>query len=336
MVKGNILKDLITKIYQKDQNGIDNVIFEIIEQERMAKHFKISRELTKIVENYHTEGKNTKILSDYFRDIPYDRDRNVELFEVVWSKINLNHIILNFSLKQEINKLLREWNNRSKLLSYNMKPIKNIMFFGPPGCGKTLCASTIAGELNLPLIKIRTESIISSLLGETAINLKKIFNSIGEKRTAIIFFDEFDSLAKSRTDKQEHGEIRRSVSTLLQIIENSGSNLMIITATNHPEILDKATWRRFDLILNFSKPTNSEVLKLIKLKMKNFFHPSITIKDLSNLGIENLSHADIERACYDAIKEAILNNVKTINKSTLLKFINNAIQTKNEIDRILT
>jgi len=332
MVKAELVKNLISKIYQNDEEGLNQIIFDIIDSEEKSKHYKFAKDLSLIIEGYKRNQKDEIFLSDQFSSIPLDRDRNLKLFDVIWSKKTLSNIVLETKLEFQIKKILREWAQRSRLAAFQMKPMKNLLFYGPPGCGKTLCAHVISGELKLPLIIIKTESIISSLLGETAANLKKIFDNIGNKRSAIVFFDEFDSLAKSRTDVNEHGEIRRTVSLLLQIIENANSNILIITATNHPQILDKATWRRFDSILQFPFPEEKQYIRLIELKLINYPHKSLILKDLHF--IKNLSHADIERACFEAIKEAILKNNEILQKEDIIKAIYQEIRRKEQIEKI--
>lgn len=270
MVRDQLVKELISSIFNEDKEELNRILLDIIATEKKIKHYKFANEVTFLLDNYLTQKIEKDSWTEEFNLIPTDRDRDLELFKVIWSTKGLKDMILNKELEKKIKRLLNEWNIRTKLASYKIKPNKNILFYGPPGCGKTLCAHVIAGELKLPLIKIQTESIISSLLGETAVNLKKIFNTIGEEKTAIVFFDEFDVIAKSRTDNQEHGEIRRTVAILLQIIENTNSNLLVITATNLPQLLDKAIWRRFDQVIEFSKPNNNEIQKLTDLKLRNY------------------------------------------------------------------
>lgn len=332
MVRNQLVKELISSIFNEDKDELNRILLDIITTEKKIKHYKFANEVTFLLDNYLTQKIEKDSWTEEFKLIPSDRDRDLELFKVIWSTKGLKDIILNKELEKKIKRLLKEWNIRTKLASYKIKPNKNILLYGPPGCGKTLCAHVIAGELKLPLIKIQTESLISSLLGETAVNLKKIFNSIGDEKTAIVFFDEFDVIAKSRTDIQEHGEIRRTVAILLQIIENTSSNLLVITATNLPQLLDKAIWRRFDLVIEFSKPDNDEIQKLTELKLRNYPHEKIDINEISS--IEKLSHADIERACIEAIKNAIIENQKIVRIENIIYYIKEEVLRKEKIEAI--
>ena len=332
MVRDLLVKELISSIFNEDKEELNRILLEIVASEKKIKHYKFANEVIRLLDIYQTQKIEKETWTEEFKLIPTDRDRELELFKVIWSSKGLKDIILKNELEKKIKRLLKEWNIRTKLASYNIKPNRNILFYGPPGCGKTLCAHVIAGELKLPLIKIQTESIISSLLGETAVNLKKIFNSIGDKKTAIVFFDEFDAIAKSRIDNQEHGEIRRTVTILLQIIENTNSNLLIITATNLPQILDKAMWRRFDSIIEFSKPDNSEIKKLLELKLRNYPHENIDINEIRS--IEKLSNADIERECIEAIKNAIIINQKIVRNENILYYVKEEVLRNEKIETI--
>lgn len=333
MVSNQLLKEIVSSVVKNDREAINQTILKIIASEQKAKHFKIANELTQILDNFQTQERDFEAWKEEVNFIPTDRDRNLSLFEVISSKKLLNDIVLNQELLGNIEKLLDEWKNKSRLASYRLFPIKNVLFYGPSGCGKTLCAYVLAGELQLPLILIHTETIISSLLGETAINLKKIFDSIGDEKSAVVFFDEFDSIAKSRIDYQEHGEVRRAVSLLLHVIEVASPNLLIICATNHPKLLDLATWRRFDLVLEFPKPNDAEILETLQLKMRNFPYEPISISDIREF--DDFTHADIERACFEAIKEAIINNKKRVTKERLLHYCKEEFKRRVRIEELL-
>lgn len=334
MVKANELIELFKKIADKDNNGFFETTLQIINSERSKNHFTLATTLTALLERIQDNDSIIEPWIEEFSTIPLDRDRMLELFQIKTSKKTLNDIILNTETKKLIKKILLEWNERSYLSKYGMHPIRKVLFFGPPGCGKTLCASVLAGEMQIPLLEVKTDSLISSLLGETSINLRKVFESVHNSRRAILFFDEFDAIAKSRLDIQEHGEIRRSVSNLLNFIDNSPSNILVIVATNHPKILDIAVWRRFDEILQFPPPTNGEIKELIKLKLKNYKY---TIKLDSNLitKLSNLTHGDIEHICFDSIKSSILNNVEEINMDLFLRKIEDYHQRKQKLEVIL-
>ena len=198
-------------------------------------------------------------------------------------------------------------------------------FFGPPGCGKTLAAQSIAGELGLPLLYVRFDAIISSYLGETASNIRKVFD-FAKKDSWVIFFDEFDAIGHSRNDTREHGEIKRVVNAFLQQIDNYRGRSLIIAATNYEQSLDYAIWRRFDETIQFDMPTENEKLKLFSLKMKKFKGPNHALEEyLENLKL--FSHSDIERISQIIMKKCILDGEKMYTK----KDIESAVKKQEKI-----
>lgn len=319
MVSGQELIELYKMIASKDSKGFTEVSLDLIKKEQDANHYRVSSTLTKLLEQIQDTNALDEQWHEEFSELPMDRDRTLSLISVSSPKNRLHQIILNEESSRKIDKILLEWRERVTLAQYGLQPIKRILFYGPPGCGKTFCASVIAGEMQVPLLTVKTDTLISSLLGETSINLRKIFDSL-ENKQAILFFDEFDSIAKSRMDFQEHGEVRRAVSNLLQFIENSPSNILLIAATNNPKLLDHAIWRRFDDVVSFSLPTNEEINKLVQLKMQNFEH-NIDLAQIIPL-FEGLSHAEIEKICYNSIKNAILMKKQFVDTSSIEVEIN--------------
>ncbi|MDF5612706.1 ATP-binding protein, partial [Vibrio parahaemolyticus] len=163
-----------------------------------------------------------------------------------------------------IEDVLEEHRREDVLRSYGMVPAEKILFFGPPGCGKTLTAESMAYELERPLAIVRLDSLVSSFLGETAANLRKVFDFIA-KHKLLVLFDEFDALGKERDDGSEHGELRRVVNAVLQMMDSYDGKSTIIAATNHEQILDSAIWRRFDEIVEFPEIDQNQLQDLLQL-----------------------------------------------------------------------
>jgi SpoVK/Ycf46/Vps4 family AAA+-type ATPase len=178
------------------------------------------------------------------------------------------------------------------------------LFVGPPGCGKTLCAETVAAELGLDLLRARFDGIVSSYLGETATNLRRVFGYASQQQ-AVLFFDEFDALGKRRDDPQEVGELKRVVSSFLQILDAHPRDKLVIAATNHEGMLDDALWRRFDEILYFARPGVEELAKLMELRLRAVRKPSVDIRAFAQRML-GLSYADAERVCLEATKAMLL------------------------------
>lgn len=236
-----------------------------------------------------------------------------------FSKVLLDDIILTPDNKEKIEDIILEFEQKEILQTYKLNPKTKVLFCGPPGCGKTVTAESIANELQLPLLYTRFDSVISSYLGETATNLRKVFD-FAKDGEWVLFFDEFDSIGKSRSIESEHGELKRVVNSFLQLLDNFPRNTMVIAATNYETIIDKALWRRFDEIIYFDMPKKDDIEKFIRLKLRNYSHKELNVESHIN-NLVGLSYADIERICYEAIKKMVLNGLNTINDSLFEKII---------------
>lgn len=312
MTSGDALKKLFRSYTQLDQEGFYIAALDLINQEKQKKHNVLARDLLKILEN----GNNKSVSSTHVFDlqkVPKDKDRGTLLFDIRSSDQYLSDIVLSAELKSQVEEIIREFVSSELLKTFGLSPRKKILFAGPPGCGKTLCANVLAAELGLPLLYARFDSVISSYLGETSANLRRIFD-FASSGTWVVFFDEFDAIGKSRDDLSEHGELKRVVNTFLQLLDNFNSDSIFIAATNHESNLDNALWRRFDEILFFDKPDEEQVRSLVKLKLSGISHRKLSVDKFSNMML-GLSHADIERVCMDAVKISILSGESALTDS---------------------
>jgi SpoVK/Ycf46/Vps4 family AAA+-type ATPase len=219
-------------------------------------------------------------------------------------EVTLNDIILRPQSRSVLDRIITEYRHYEVLRTHGLSPKKKILFVGPPGCGKTLCAKIVSHELGLPLLYTRFDAIVSSYLGETASNLRKVFDYAAGGRW-LLFFDEFDAIGKRRDDENEHGELKRVVNSFLQLLDGFNSPSLVVAATNHEEMLDPALWRRFDEIVSFPRPSIHEIAQLISMKLRNFPLAEINIKEFAN-SLRGMSHSDVERVCLDAIKACII------------------------------
>lgn len=199
--------------------------------------------------------------------------------------------------------IANEFRRGDEIRRHGLSVRSKMLFCGPPGCGKSLCAEVVASELKMPLVVARLDAIFASHLGETASNLRKIFEA-ARKRSMVLFLDEFDALARARNDTNEHSEIRRVVNSLLMMIDRFDGQSILIAATNLEETVDRAVWRRFDEVVLFDKPTVIQIRKLLRIKTRNF-RPDFDIAQHASR-FKGMSYAQVERACLNAIKASIL------------------------------
>lgn len=313
MASGDLLKKLFKSYKQRDDDGFYSAANQIITEEQQKNHNMLARDLQRILENGNGRSVNTNDLRK-FESLPRDRERDSTLVEVRSPDRYLPDIILSEDVVEQIDIILDEFRASDILQTYSLQPRRKLLFCGPPGCGKTLCAEVLSSELGLPLLYTRFDAIISSYLGETAANLRKVFEYASRGRW-VVFFDEFDAIGKSRDDHEEHGELKRVVNTFLQLLDSFHSDSLVIAATNHEQLLDNALWRRFDDILYFDKPNQEQISRLLELKLRSFRRKNLNLtKFVSNL--MGWSQADIERVCLEAMKISVLSGKDQIDEGT--------------------
>lgn len=216
----------------------------------------------------------------------------------------LADMALDEGVRSRIERVLLEQRQRGRIKEHGFHPLRKILLLGPPGTGKTMTAAALAGELGLPLLAVQLDGLITKFLGETAAKLRLIFDAIRETR-AVYFFDEFDALGSERATKGEVGEIRRVLNSFLQFLEQDESDSLIISATNHPALLDRALFRRFDIVIEYALPSRDIAEHVMKARLSMLDTSKIDWLQVV-AGTDGLSHADLARACEDAAKKAIL------------------------------
>lgn len=242
--------------------------------------------------------------SSYSPSAPRDKDSLLELYDVVYPNVALDDVVLPENQKKLILQILSEQDNDSKLKQHNLPPANRLLLCGPPGCGKTMTAYAIAHELQLPMAYVRIDGLVSSYLGQTSVNLRKIFSSVSERRI-VLFLDEFDAIAKKRDDGHEMGELKRVVTALLQNFDNMPSNVFLIAATNHEHLLDPAIWRRFNYTIDIGLPDAEQRSKLIQRWIDDYsIAHTIDIKQLTGLTADR-SAAQIKELITSAAKRYV-------------------------------
>ena len=223
---------------------------------------------------------------------PRDKDSTLELIEILQPKVKLEDVALPEKTKEALLQIIEEQKKSSELLSMGIMPTNRVLFCGPPGCGKTLTANAIAGEIDIPVAYVKLDGLVSSYLGQTGTNIRKIFEFVKNKRI-MLFLDEFDAIAKKRDDANELGELKRIVTTLLQNLDAMPSSVFLVAATNHHHLLDPAIWRRFDTSILLDLPNHQQREAIInKFLTETLNEYTIDVKTLTTL-TEGMSGAQV-------------------------------------------
>ena len=218
---------------------------------------------------------------------------------------HIEDMILTDEVERVVLDLVEEQHRADLLRSYNLEPRNRVLLAGPPGNGKTSLAEAVADALNVPFIVVRYESVIGSYLGETAQRISKVFE-YARSRQCVLFFDEFDAVAKERGDVHETGEIKRVVNSLLLQIDELPSYVVVVTASNHPELLDRAVWRRFQIRLELPMPKQSQIEEWFKrFEKRSGQSLGISPRSLA-MRLRGLSFAEIEDFGTDVLRRIVL------------------------------
>ncbi len=236
--------------------------------------------------------------------MPMDGARRTPLISIRTPDRYLDDLVLDKVMRAVLDRVVAEVRGWEILESNGLAPTRRLLFCGPSGCGKTACADSVAAELAIPMLYVRFDSVVSSLLGETASNLRKVFE-YASRGQWVIFFDEFDAIGRSRDDATEHGEIKRVLNSFLQLLDGFEGRSLVIAATNFEQVLDPAIWRRFDDVVRFTLPDSKAIETLMTMRFRPLKVTSKQIKLLAN-AVLGSSFADAERVCFDARKRCAL------------------------------
>ncbi|MBO1058808.1 MAG: ATP-binding protein [Dolichospermum sp. JUN01] len=318
MARGETLRKLFKSFSRNEREEFLAAAMELIEEEKNKNHVLLARDLEKLLQN---GNGYTKPLAanlapwNQFPEPPKDKDTGLALLEVKKFDLTWDHIVLSEKIFDILQEIVVENRKQDILAAYNLKPKNKLLFCGPPGCGKTQTAKILSSALGLPLVYVNLTAVFSSYLGETATNLQKIFTYI-EQGEWLVLFDEFDAIARDRDNLNEHGEVKRLVNSLLQLIDNATNQSIFVAATNHEKLLDSAVWRRFDEVIFFDNPSLELKMAILNRYLSGIRYTAIDLSTFADR-LENATGADIERICSDAIKAVILRGERTLTADDL-------------------
>lgn len=319
-------QDLLVRLFRSIEGepteDIIKVAQRIIEDENRKGHVRLAEKLKEILQkNIHTYSSfkgHLKSLLPNGVTIPTDKRYNIPLATAI-ERENLRHeMILPPLIEEKVSRVEKEYVARERLNQHGLKPKQKILLYGAPGCGKSMTAERIAWNIGLPFLKIRFEAIISSYLGESASNLNSVFEAI-KNFPCVLLLDEFDFIAKARSNGQDVGEMHRIVNILLNLLEDYNAPGILVATTNFEGIIDFALFRRFDEIIEMPKPGLKEIEILLRRTVSAYkFDNAINFKEIARQ-MEGFSAALIVKIAQDAIKLSVIRGNTSLEEKQLLQ-----------------
>ena len=293
MATAEQIKSLVKAYADCNDDKFKTVVLQIAAHEAKLGHDNLARDLKKQIDKAGNKRANIVQLT------PAN-----PLLLLSMPSHDLSELIVSEDIADKIRRIVNEYRNRNKLVSYGLTNRRKILIEGNPGTGKTLTASIIASELSLPLYTVQMDKLVTKFMGETSSRLRQVFDSM-ETLAGVYLFDEFDAIGADRSLDNEVGEMRRILNSFLQFIEQDISESIIVAATNNQKLLDQALFRRFDDVLHYRMPSPSEAKRLLEYKMAAYDR-CIEITNGMVKSTEGLSHAEITSGFDDVIKNSIL------------------------------
>ncbi len=316
MAQADLLVELVRSASNGDQPTIRKIAETLIEEERRKGHRILADRLAKSL-------VPDKIAMNHGVNPRQNNGRNGQHKELIYEIVperGMKSLVLPDTVREQIQELVEEQHRVELLHSHNLRARNRILLAGPPGNGKTTLAEALAFELMFPLIVVRYETLVGSYLGETSARLKHMLDYVRTQR-CLLFFDEFETLGKERGDIHETGEIKRVVSSLLLQIDALPDYVVVVAASNHPELLDRAVWRRFQLRLELPTPTREQLTRHIEaIANRHQVRFGYNSETLANR-LLGLNYAEVEEFCLGVVRRAVLDkraeNAKAITKRKL-------------------
>ena len=304
MASADHLKALLKSHPDGDDARFFSVAMQVAAHEAKLGHGKLAEELRALVDR--AKARRGLQPQGGEKAIPINRPRGElsGLLAVTYPKARLAEMVLDEDLSGQLKRIIREQRQAAHIRAHGLSPRRKLLLMGPPGTGKTMTASVLAGELGLPLLQVRLDGLITKYMGETAAKLRQVFDATDHTR-GVYFFDEFDAIGSKRGLANDVGEIRRILNSFLQMIEQDESHSLIVAATNHPEILDHALFRRFDDVLHYELPDEAHIASVLKSRLRRIIAKGASWKSLASAAV-GLSYAEVARASDETLKEALI------------------------------
>lgn len=321
MARSEQVKALVRSHAEGDDRRFYAIAMQVAASAARAGHSNFAKELRELVDIAKSQP-TLPAESRVDRPVPLTTPQGelAGILSASYPKTRLGDMILEEDLAVRLQRVVQEQRRRSHLRMHGFEPQRKLLLTGPPGTGKTMTASALAGELGLPLFNIQVDGLITKFMGETAAKLRLVFNAIEQTR-GVYLFDEFDALGSQRGATNDVGEIRRVLNSFLQFLEQDDSDSLIIGATNHADLLDTALFRRFDAVFEYDRPSENVAIHVMQARLA-LLNTDAVDWDAAALSADTLSHAEITRACEQAAKNILLNDTLTLNTESLTAALN--------------
>lgn len=305
---GDHLKALVKSHTSGDDEGFYAVAMQVAAKAARQGHHRLAGELKDLVDAARRQSRGTVVTP-----IAQPRGEIADLASASFPEVGLQDLVVGEAIRAQIKQVLAEQRQRHGLTERGFHPVHRLLLEGPPGTGKTMTAAVIAHDLDLPLMTIRLDSVLSKYLGETGSKLRLLFEAVASQR-AVYLFDEFDALGGDRAGN-DVGEARRILNSFLVFLEQASPESIVVAATNHRAILDRALFRRFDMVISYHHPTPDEAVAVLKARLGPM-GKGIRWAPVQGL-TQGMSHAELVKAAETAAKRALLAGDDRVTAGTL-------------------
>lgn len=329
-MKAELIKRLFKAIFSEDIISLKKIAHIIINEERELGHGKLANALEHISvtekPRFGVNGERTSTTNvNNMSSLPSSKRDGTQLVSFVSRELLKHHMVLPEEVENRMISIEKEYAAKERLFKYNLSPKKKILLYGSPGCGKTLSAERIAWNLGLPLLKVRFDALLSSYFGESASNLREVFDYC-KKEPVVLLLDECDFIAKSRISAQDVGEVPRIVNMLLTLLDEYNAPGLVIATTNLKIQLDEALFRRFDDVIEIPMPEVEEREKLLRMTLSAIpVNKDVDFTSVSKL-MEGYSYANIVLTAERAAKYSVLSGNKNVSYAYFEKAISEGLK----------
>jgi SpoVK/Ycf46/Vps4 family AAA+-type ATPase len=263
----------------------------------------LAYEIATLLKN--ASGRSSVLRRENALPLPVDSDSRLHLVRMERPTLGMSEPVYAPDVAREIESIIRERQQAERLVGAGLEPTRSALFVGPPGVGKTMSARWIASQLDLPLLILDLSAVMSSFLGRTGNNVRAVLD-YAKRQSCVLLLDELDAIAKRRDDATEIGELKRLVTVLLQEIDEWPADGLLLAATNHPELLDPAVWRRFDSIVSFPAPQRSEIARAINDYLGGEVEISKEWIDIMAIIFGSMNFSDIKKRVMGIRRDSVM------------------------------